>query len=199
MAAPASKTISDLSGKWVLNKTLSDSVDSALALQGIRWLTRKAIGVATVEIEVKQYTDEEGKVHVHIEQTASKLSSTTEKRTADWQPREHSDWLFGRVEGRTRFITAEQLAELVAGEAVAKKWTKTDHLARDWLAGEEEKTGPDGASLLLNHVEADAGWFATQVWGFQNVGGERRYVRNVVVAKGDEFVEFKMIYDYVSE
>lgn len=151
---------------------------------------------------MKQYTDDAGKVHVDIEQSASSLKGTTELRTADWEPHEHSDWIFGRVTGRTRFVTTDELSSLVSspgGEAIAGKWTDGDSLASDWLEDESEKTGPNGASHILNHVRADAGWFATQVWGFQDIGGERRYVRNVVVAKGDQFENFKMIWDFVSE
>ncbi|KAI1813294.1 hypothetical protein GGS20DRAFT_553968 [Poronia punctata] len=202
MAAPASKTIANLSGKWVLNKTLSDPTDPALSLQGLGWILRKGIGAATISITAKQYKDDAGHVHVDIDQTASGLKGTQELRTCDWEPHEHKDWIFGRVDGRTRFLTAEELAALVAGpdaEAIAGKWTNGKYLAEDWLEGETEATGPNGASHILNHVKADNGWFATQVWGFQNIGGERRYTRNVVVAKGDKFENFKMVWDFVSE
>ncbi|KAI0534246.1 hypothetical protein GGR58DRAFT_483519 [Xylaria digitata] len=194
MAAPASKTIDDLSGKWVLNKTLSDPTDPALALQGIGWLLRKGIGAATVTIQVKQYADEASVTHIDIEQSASGLTGTTENRALDWTAREHKDWLFGRVHGRSKFVSPAELAALLAPEGEARKegWVDSDFLAQDWRDGEGDK-------FVLNHVRADAGWFATQVWGFQDIGGERRYVRNVVVAKGDKFESFKMIYDFVSE
>ncbi|RYC54577.1 hypothetical protein CHU98_g11632, partial [Xylaria longipes] len=79
MAAPATKTIGDLSGKWVLNKTLSDPTDPALALQGVGWLLRKAIGAATIHISVTQYVDDGGVTHIDIDQSASGLSSTRER------------------------------------------------------------------------------------------------------------------------
>ncbi|TGJ80379.1 hypothetical protein E0Z10_g8380 [Xylaria hypoxylon] len=194
MAAPDSKTVSDLGGKWLLNKTLSDPTDPALALQGIGWFLRKAIGAATVTIQVKHYTDDSSLTHIDIEQSASGLSGTSEKRTLDWTAREHKDWLFGRVNGRSKYITPAELAVLLAPEGEARKggWVDSDFLAQDWR---EEAQG----KFVLNHVHADAGWFATQVWGFQDIGGERRYVRNVVVAKGDKFESFKMIYDFISD
>ncbi|KAF2963376.1 hypothetical protein GQX73_g10186 [Xylaria multiplex] len=227
MAAPASKTIGDLGGKWVLvsfilifvpghdtyllypltalkewfgvyplNKTLSDPTDPALALQGIGWLLRKGIGAATVTIQVRQYADAASATHIDIEQSASGLTGTTENRVLDWTAREHKDWLFGRVHGRSKFVTPAELAALLApgGEARGEGWVDSDFLAQDWRDGDG-----DGDRFVLNHVRADAGWFATQVWGFQDIGGERRYVRNVVVAKGDKFESFKMIYDFVSE
>jgi hypothetical protein len=80
MAAPAEVTLKDLSGQWVMvsnslarphlwayrlirltylqNKTLSDDPDDVLALQGMGWMTRKAISIATVTLHTKQYTDD---------------------------------------------------------------------------------------------------------------------------------------------
>ncbi|KAI0468754.1 hypothetical protein F4859DRAFT_202316 [Xylaria cf. heliscus] len=202
MAAPASKTIGDLSGKYVLNKTLSDPTDPALTLQGISWVVRRTIGATTVTITVTQYVDESGVSHIDIDQSASGLTSTHEARVLDWTAREHKDWLFGRVAGQSRFISVAELAALVAdddGQARKDGWVDSGFLAEDWIAGEGEAKGPKGEELVLNHVKADAGWVATQVWGFQDVGGERRYVRNVVVAKGEKFESFKMIYDYKPE
>ncbi|KAI1130760.1 hypothetical protein F5Y10DRAFT_107764 [Nemania abortiva] len=195
MAAPASKTMASLTGKWSLNKTLSDPTDPALALQGIGWFLRKGIGAAHIVLDVKQYVDSEtGKPRIDIEQTASGLSSTRERRVLDWTTRDHKDWLFGAVRGQSKFMTLAELTALVAapdGEARKGGWVDSDFLALDWL---DEEGG-----FVLNHVAAEAGWFATQAWGFQDVGGERRHVRNVVVAKGDKFISFKMIYDFISE
>ncbi|KAI0505106.1 hypothetical protein F5B22DRAFT_537032 [Xylaria bambusicola] len=197
MAAPASKTVTNLNGTWVLNKTLSDPTDPALSLQGVGWLLRKGISAATVTIVVKQYPDPEtSTTTIDIDQSASGVTSTKELRRLDWNSREHKDFLFGRVHGRSKYITLSELKALISpeGEARKEKWVENDFLAEDWL----ETDGEEG-KLVLSHVVADAGWFATQVWGFQDVGGERRYVRNVVVAKEDTFVNFKMIYDFVSE
>ncbi|KAI1112046.1 hypothetical protein F5Y14DRAFT_285961 [Nemania sp. NC0429] len=198
MAAPPSKTTSNLNGQWVLNKTLSDPTDPALALQGVGWLIRKGIGAARITITAKQYVDdgEAGTTHIDIGQSASGLSSTQENRTLDWSARPHKDWLFGAVEGRSKFVTRAELAALVGaddGEARREGWVDSDYLARDWE--EEEGEG----KYIFSNVVAEAGWFATQVWGFQVIGGERRYVRNVVVAKGEKFENFKMVYDFVSE
>ncbi|KAI1376279.1 hypothetical protein F4677DRAFT_419452 [Hypoxylon crocopeplum] len=211
MSAPASKTIGDLNGKWVLNKTLSDPVDPALTLQGVSWFVRKAIGAATVTLDVKQYkgapappsesTDLVTRIDIQQIATAG-VKGTAENRCLDYVFREHSDWLFGRVRGRSRFITAEELAAFAAPDGPARKdeIIEDDFVARDWLEDDAEKTGPDGQTHVLNHVESlDADWTAVQVWGFQDVGGERRYVRNIVVAKGEKFVSFKMVYDWIPE
>lgn len=142
-----------------------------------------------------QYADAEtGTTRIDIEQSASGLSSTHENRALDWSVRDHKDWLFGAVKGQSKFVSAADLAALVGegGEARRERWADSDFLALDWEEGDRDE-------YVLSHVAADAGWFATQAWGFQDVGGERRYVRNVVVAKGDKFENFKMVYDFVSE
>lgn len=54
-------------------------------LQGIGWFTRKAIGLATITLDVKQYRDDEGVEHIDIVQTATGgIKGTTENRTLDW-------------------------------------------------------------------------------------------------------------------
>ncbi|KAH9900451.1 hypothetical protein F4778DRAFT_738993 [Xylariomycetidae sp. FL2044] len=211
MAAPASKTIGDLNGKWFLNKSISDDVNPALSLQGIGWLTRKAIGVASVTLHVKQYqappkppaTSTDPVTHIDIQQVATGgLKGTNEERCLDFEFREHKDWLFGRVKGQSKWMSAEELQSIVAAgsEAMTKGWIENDFLLKDWLLDDAEKTGPNGEPFIYNHVESlDAGWTGTQVWGFQTIGGERRYARNVVIAKDGTFVNFKMIYDWLPE
>lgn len=144
------------------NKTLSDSPDAGLALQGIGWLTRKGIGLATVTLHVKQY-DEAGVTHIDIEQSATGgVKGTTENRALDNEWREHSDWLFGKVKGRSEWLAAP-----VADEP---------YLNGNWEAGTSEWVHNVAESL-------DNGWIATQTWGFQVVNGERRHTRNVVIKK----------------
>ncbi|KAK1769982.1 hypothetical protein QBC33DRAFT_307894 [Phialemonium atrogriseum] len=194
MAAPASRTLKDLNGKWTMNKTLSDSPDPALALQGIGWLTRKAIGLASITLDIKEYegvpsppSEAAGPAtHIEIEQLATAgVKGTTEKRCVDGEWREHGDWLFGRVRGRSNWIASAADVE-------------DKFLAGGWLAGEGEASGPAGEGLLESYVESlDSDWTARQIWGFQTVEGERRYCRNIVVAKGAQRVEIRLVYDYL--
>ncbi|KAF5025309.1 hypothetical protein F66182_2642 [Fusarium sp. NRRL 66182] len=186
MAAPAEKTITDLSGKWVLNKNLSDSSEPILSLQGIGYLTRKGIGMATISLDINQYsappkppnTSTDVFTHIDITQSASGLSSTQENRCLDDTFREHSDWLFGSVKGRSRFITLDEVEDAFLKEG--------------WLAESDVK-------FIQSYVESvDNGWIANQIWGFEEIKGERRYVRHVLVTKGDKRVTAKLIYDYQS-
>ncbi|RYP07099.1 hypothetical protein DL764_002731 [Monosporascus ibericus] len=213
MAAPANKNIGDLNGKWVLNKTLSDPTDPALALQGLGWMLRTAIGLATITLDVKQYTgppkspstSAEPATHVDIEQTVTGgVKGNTERRCLDWEMRSHSDYMFGSVRGQSRWVPGgDELARVVAEvEPVGVAYLKGGADQGEWLEDEAEGRGPGGETHILSfarNVDEGRGWIATQVWGFQNVGGERRYVRLVVVAKGEERVNMKMVYDYIPE
>ncbi|KAK3310642.1 uncharacterized protein B0T15DRAFT_44448 [Chaetomium strumarium] len=193
MAAPASKNIGDLTGKWVMNKAQSSNVEPGLALQGIGWVTRKAVTMATVTLHVKQFVAPPSPpadpaspavTHIEIEQTGTGgFKGTTEKRCLDYTFREHSDWLFGHVKGQTKFVAAEEVQD--------------EFLKSGWLEGDDEKGGPNGETHVLSYVESlDNGWTATQIWGFKIIEGVRKYCRNVVIAKGGERVELQLVYDY---
>ncbi|OCL02374.1 hypothetical protein AOQ84DRAFT_443416 [Glonium stellatum] len=192
MAAPDSVTIKDLTGNWVMNKSLSGDTDSVLALQGIGWLTRKAIGLATVTQHLKQYFDEKDATITHIDfsQTATGgIKGTTELRTLDYQWRPHSDHLFGDLKGRSRWIKLADLDEANEDQ---------NFLRQDWLPESAE------GELVESYVENDInGWTGHQVWGFQEVEvsgkKERRHVRNVVVRKAEEVRRIKLVFDWAGK
>ncbi|KAK4239068.1 hypothetical protein C8A03DRAFT_32866 [Achaetomium macrosporum] len=194
MAAPANKNIGDLNGKWVMNKSQSSNVEPGLALQGIGWMTRKAVTMSTVTLHVKQFVAPPSPpadpanppvTHIEIEQTGTGgFKGTTEKRCLDYTFREHSDWLFGHVKGQTKFVAAEEVQD--------------EFLKSGWLEGDEEKGGPNGETHVLSYVESlDNGWTATQIWGFKTIEGVRKYCRNVVIAKDGERVELQLVFDFL--
>jgi len=186
MAAPAEISIKDLSGKWVMNKTLSDDTDPVLALQGVGWWTRKAIGLATVTLHAKQYT-KEGTTHIDISQTATGgIQGTTETRTLDWQERKHEDHIFGNLNGRSRWLSPSAYDEITDA-----------FLKADWLEADPEKGGPDGEVHIESRVvNEEKGWTAQQVWGFALVDGQRYYVRRILVTKGKDELRVRLVYNW---
>ncbi|KAL2148149.1 hypothetical protein VTH82DRAFT_8736 [Thermothelomyces myriococcoides] len=194
MAAPADKNIGDLNGKWIMNKTLSSNIEPGLALQGVGWVTRKAVSMATLTLTVKQFVAPPSPpsdpanppvTHIEIEQTGTGgIKGSTEKRCLDDTFRDHSDWLFGHVRGKSYFLKPEDISD--------------EFLRSGWLEGDDEKKGPNGETHIISYVESyDNGWTATQIWGFKIIEGVRRYVRNVVIAKDSERVELQLVYDWV--
>ena len=168
------------------NKTLSDDADAVLALQGVSWLTRKAIGFATITLHTKQYTDSDNITHIDIDQTATGgIKGTTEIRVLNWTEREHDDHIFGRVKGRSRWLANFDEIE-------------DPFLKEGWLDVDSEKGGPNGELHIESSVvNQEKGWTAQQVWGFAIVDGKRHYTRRVIVTKGKEVVKVRLVYNRV--
>ncbi|KAF2442157.1 hypothetical protein P171DRAFT_433716 [Karstenula rhodostoma CBS 690.94] len=203
MAAPANKNIKDLNGKWSINKTHSDSTDPVLALQGIGWMTRKALGIATVTQHTKMYTKtpEDNTaagdvIHIDIDQMVTGgLKGTSEHRALDWKYRSHSDWLFGEVQGRTRLTTLEAVRK-EAQEAGGVTASDAEFVTQGFLAETEEGETIEG--FVVNDGKK---WTAWQIWGFATVNGERWLVRSFAVRRKDkdEVVRVRLCYEWVGE
>jgi len=186
MAAPPEVTLKDLTGEWVMNKTLSDDTDAVLTLQGLGWWTRKAIGLATVTLHCKQYTDDEGHTHIDIDQTATGgIKGTTELRELDWAERSHVDHIFGSLKGKSRWLTIDH-PEIT-----------DDFLKEGWLEGEDESGGPNGERHIESFVvNEEKGWTGVQIWGFAIIDGKRYYTRRVVITKGNEARKVRLVYNW---
>ncbi|KZV68705.1 hypothetical protein PENSPDRAFT_652992 [Peniophora sp. CONT] len=184
MAAPAEKTINDLTGKWLMNKSLSDSTDDVLSLQGVGWMKRKIIAAATVTLHVKHYHTEDSIEHVDIRQTVTGgFEGTTENRTLDYVLRAHDDHLFGPIKANSRRV----------------KWVEIEipFLKEGWL-GEGEETIE--AYATSDTEKSGTSWTAIQTWGFEDIGGARRYVRHLdFTGPKGEHLQKKLVYDYLGE
>ncbi|KAK7540543.1 uncharacterized protein J3D65DRAFT_238961 [Phyllosticta citribraziliensis] len=207
MAAPPEKTLRNLNGAWVMNKTLSGDSDAVMQLQGIGWLIRKTVSFATVTLHVKQYADATSNaVHIDIDQSLSpgNIKGTSEKRTLNWDVSGHVDHVFGSLRGRSRWTTLARVGDEYAvgpdagGEGVAKERELDVQFMRDgdW----DDSVTQHGDEVVESWVESvDKGWMAWQIWGFELVDGVRRYVRHVVVrGKGGKGVKrLRLVYDWV--
>jgi len=188
MAAPPELTLRDLTGDWVMNKTLSDDTDPLLALQGIGWWTRKAIGLATITLHTKQYTGDNGTTHIDIDQTATGgLKGTSEYRELDWIARAHEDHLFGNVKARSRWLNLDVDLDRI----------EDSFLKDGWLENDEERAGPsDEYHIQSMAVNEEKGWTANQIWGFAIIDGQRYYTRRVIVTKGDQAIKVRLVYNW---
>ncbi|PWW73304.1 hypothetical protein C7212DRAFT_332193 [Tuber magnatum] len=177
MAAPPNITSKDLTGKFFMNKTLSDDIDEVLAEQGIGWLTRSIISIATITLHIKHCV-EEGTEHIDIEQTATGgIKGTTENRILDWKERPHYDHLFGELTGQSRRTKLEDVQD--------------EFLRTGWLVDEARRDG-----LIEAFVVSVNGWNARQIWGFEEFDGKRYYSRHLRFEKGDKTLFKKLVYDY---
>ncbi|KAF8245910.1 hypothetical protein K440DRAFT_586396 [Wilcoxina mikolae CBS 423.85] len=180
MAVPQAMTTKDITGRFTLNKSLSEDYDIILTNQGVNWFTRSAIAYATVTLDISHFRTDEGVERITIDQTITGgIKGTTESRTLDWTERSHRDHIFGSVLGKSRRV---QLGE-VEDEYLKTGWT--EGLCKEGLI----------ESYVLCEENA---WTATQIWGFEEVNGEKRYVRRIKFEKdGVERINRKLIYDYI--
>ncbi len=180
------------------NKTLSDPTDAVLSLQGIGWLTRKAIGAATITQHLTQTeVTEDGKAvtSINIEQFGTGgLKGSTETRITDWKLRGHSDWLFGTVEGQSRYNTLKAVTEESTGKELIEEDAK--FLVEGWLPETQE------GEVVESYVDNEGNkWTAWQLWGFAEIDGKRMFTRRFAVRRKNknEVVKVRLVYDYQGE
>ncbi|KAI9668855.1 MAG: hypothetical protein M1831_000925 [Alyxoria varia] len=179
MAAPDSITLENLNGKFFMNKQVSTDPDPILALQGISWVTRTAVSLATITLHISQYKDDEGITHIDIDQVLTGgIPGTSEKRALNWEDREHNDHIFGEVIGKSRWTNLTDVQD--------------EFLKKDWA-----KESSEGNVIETYVKSVTQGWESSQIWGFQMFDGKRHYARNVLVTKGDERREARFIYEYL--
>lgn len=85
--------------------------------QGVNWVVRKAIGISTVTLKLRQYWEPGPETSTPIakievtQSTSSGLPGTTEKRTLDWSETPQEDHIFGACLVQTRWIRGSKSAD----------------------------------------------------------------------------------------
>lgn len=175
---------------FIQSKKLSDSFEEALALQGIPWILRKLVGLATLSMYVTQVVDDSGLKTITFDQTASVaiggVKGETEVRVLDWREELNTSMVFGTTSHRSRLINLKTALD---------QYEKHLHpfLTEGFL--EEGLVGADNNvyDIVVHPIN---GWVIEQVWGFGIVNGERLFIRKTLVTKGDEEVAIRGIYEW---
>ncbi|KAJ3750585.1 hypothetical protein DFH05DRAFT_1467834 [Lentinula detonsa] len=181
MAVPAEFTTLDISGKFVMNKSLSDSTEEILRLQGIGWFKRKIIANGTLYLSIKHYKDDNGIERIDIDQTLSPGGmGSREERILDWSERSKDDSLFGAVIGRSRRLRVEDIDD----DYLKTGWDSTEHgFIQSYVSSDTPKSGTS--------------WIANQIWGVEVIDSVRRYVRHVFFTGPQrEEIRGRLVYDY---
>jgi len=211
MSAPPEVTVEDLNGTWVMDKTLSNDPDSVFKLQGLSWITRTAISLATITLHATEYKDGD-LVRIDIAQTVTGgLQGTTEHRKLDWSVNDHTDHIFGSVKGQSRFLKGAadpdgkvrpnvDIQTKIGGDGVEDTAIAT-FLRGETLANGEPTEGfleEENSVFVQSWVRSvDNGWTGEQIWGFENVDGVRHYTRRVVVAKDGMTEKVRLVYNFL--
>jgi hypothetical protein len=176
----------NMSGRWVVDKGLSDDWDALLALQGIPWWKRQAAGLITVTEHITHTISPSDDVHrILIEQ----------RMTGGFKGGE--DEIF--IDGLER-ASVHSISGAITSRA---SWTDPSDLEDEWLiegwcGGEEEKGGPNGEKHMKTVVKSEiVGWEMDIVWGFVMLGGERYHSRRMVCRKEGVVERARIIYGWL--
>jgi len=183
MALPRDTSIHDISGKYQLNKSLSDEMDEILRLQGVPWLKRKAVRVASVNLAVKHFTDADGVEHIETTQTLTGgVGGNFENRILDWDQREVDNPLLGPLVARSRRVPLNEV--------------DSEFLKQGW-SDEVKEHGVVFTRVEGNPAKGGKKWAMEQTWGLQEIGGERRSARHFeFFGPEGEKVRVRLVYDY---
>lgn len=112
---------------------------------------RRAISFATITLHVQETHAEGEPYKIDIEQTATGgIKGTTEKRVLDWQTREHEDHLFGKLTGRSRWISLDMVED--------------PFLKENWETPGKDVEGEEGKGFIESWVHnEERDWITQQV------------------------------------
>ncbi|TFK49996.1 hypothetical protein OE88DRAFT_1632087 [Heliocybe sulcata] len=183
MAAPKQLTTLNFTGTWVLNKSLSDPNDKILEMQGVGWIKRKAIASSSLTLHVTHDKDEHNSIErVQTKQVLSGGLSTEQKLTLNWEEKHSEGTPFGDLIVRSKRMPLAEIQDAFLKEG----WTAdTVEHGVIYTRIESDTEKPEGA------------WSLEQVWGFEDIAGDRRHTRHVkgTDSKGD-VVTARLVYDY---
>lgn len=142
----------------------------------MNWLTRKAIGLASLTLKVNQYPDPEKNTiyHISIDQIATGgIKGTHEDRTTDWEVRPHSDHIFGNNDGQSRMVRG-------AKDADGKVRPNLDVCTKVGRDEDDEKIKKFLKGGILGDGSASDGFIVDNV-GDEYGDGEGLFIQNYVV------------------
>jgi hypothetical protein len=175
----------------VQSKSHSGEFDPIFAIQGIPWLIRKVISMATLSMKVAHDVEAETGTKtivftMMVSIAIAGLGEEKEVRFLDGREQLHSSALFGTSAAQSRLVHLAT-AKGHDGEPL------NPSLYREFLP-EGESGGENNLYDLIVHQTN--GWIMEQVWGFGMVNGERHLIRTLVIKKGDKVAYTKAVYDW---
>ncbi|KKY28483.1 hypothetical protein UCDDS831_g00223 [Diplodia seriata] len=181
MAAPPEKTIGDMSGKWVLERKLSTNMDKVMSLQGLSWVTIKALSIISVTEAYEQHVDEKGVTHIDVHPTV----------TGGFKGQD-TKWI---VDGVQRAVHHPEFGEMTQSSWWSDLTDVDDgYLREGWVYGEGERAGPK--NLALKCSSEKAGFVLDGVWGFVDVDGKRYHARKTACKKDGKVENCTAVYSW---
>ncbi|KAL3486941.1 hypothetical protein BJX62DRAFT_241520 [Aspergillus germanicus] len=212
MAPPNNVSIRNLGGTWVMDKARSTNLDAVFKLQGVGWITRKAIAAGTPSLKITQGSDANRDPGNSSSSTtpsewmllepalAGVLKAAPDKRPMMWTESEYSDNLFGPVIIRSQYISGEAMAD---GRVRPLVEIQTRDLGPDAermlteaivITKDNAEEGIIGKAFIHDFARSvDSGWTAEQIWAVEIIGEATLLTRRIVVKKGS-FIELALVF-----
>ncbi|KAH9827720.1 hypothetical protein Tdes44962_MAKER09667 [Teratosphaeria destructans] len=171
------KSMLDLTGPWKLNKELSTDATAAMDIQGIGFLTRKAVELAAklapFRIKVEQKGKEELIITYALMANLPAIKEELRPLKADWE--EKKDPMVGRVRLRSHWTTTAELkgkgAEVFLTEGLA-----------------------DDETILEAEIESlEKGFKMDQLWLME---GDRLVKRDLTISGEGKKAETRFVYEF---
>ncbi|KAL4963694.1 uncharacterized protein BDV14DRAFT_190789 [Aspergillus stella-maris] len=216
MAIPSDITLKTLNGSWTLDKSVSDSSDSILRLQGVSWLTRKAISAATLTLHFTSSSieTEDGTEipQLTMRQTLTGgIPGSTEERVMDWVERMRSNHVYGDVLSKSKLVKGvEGESGAVKPEIEVQSSLKDEGVKgkiREFLTGgtgylptasEEDEKNKDLADLYIHDFgrSEKSGWTVEQIWALETINFQSYLTRRIAAVRGDEVELARLVYKF---
>ncbi|KAL8704426.1 MAG: hypothetical protein Q9201_002417 [Fulgogasparrea decipioides] len=175
--------ILDVTGHWSLNRTLSDSLEDTFMLQGIPWIVRKVINVATLELSFQQ----------DLPETEDAPIRFTVKQTV--RPGGFDSANEYILDGKTRYDTVPIFGEVSATNSYV---TEDDVTVADSLQREVERTqGQQRIGIMEITAGVHTGWTSRTLWGFERIEGIKHLCKYATTTKDGQKATARMVFDYL--
>ncbi|RFU80555.1 hypothetical protein TARUN_1674 [Trichoderma arundinaceum] len=182
MAAPIEANILDVTGRWRLNRALSDSLESTFTLQGIPWIVRKVINWANLELQYVKLLPEDNS-------TATRFSFKQTVRPGGFDTK--NEYI---VDGEKRTDTIPIFGEVT----MYCDYVSRHDLTEEQLLGRDIESVDEGHAAIVEVVTSEnMGWKTITVWGFETIDGERRLCKYNTTVKGEHIEKAIMVHDYI--
>ncbi|KAI1209447.1 uncharacterized protein F4807DRAFT_93867 [Annulohypoxylon truncatum] len=187
MAAPDAITMRNLSGVWIVSRSLSDDPEPCYKLQALPWVLRKLLSLATITNIVTQTSDEKGCNQIKITST---MSGGFE---FDIEPYVLDGLEYSTLRGTQRVCA--HWVDLRRSKPLSMSGEPIDpYLTQDWM---EDSNATTWDHIYLCIVNERGGWAADYVWGFSWKNGGRHFVKKLLLKKGEHFIRMAIVYEWI--
>ncbi|KAE8158627.1 hypothetical protein BDV40DRAFT_291643 [Aspergillus tamarii] len=197
----------NLTGNWVMEKSLSSNLEPMMKLQCLSWIIRRAFQHVTITFTITEYASigaDSSPLARHIDvvhTVTGGFNGTTEKRTLDGNAYMQKDYVFGTLSVRSRLIGGVEDENGQVRPALELDTPNLNQKMYDFLTGAVSAEGEREAGFLVEELPREKmGTMRIQVWGFELIHGERYHTRRVlVINRSGDYAMARIVYKWHSE